>query len=719
MEQERILLAAAVFFPMAAGIVSYLIGRKNKKLRDQFVGLTAIAEFILMVMAVLWYGNAGGSCNIHGVCGFGLHFTADGFRVLYGAVAAFMWMMTSLFSEEYFAHYRNRNRYYLFQLITLGATEAVFLSGDLYTTFIFFEVMSFASYVWVAQDERKESLRAAATYLAVAVIGGLVMLMGLFLLYQQAGTLTISELYEACQGKNVYPAAVCLFFGFGAKAGAFPLHIWLPKAHPVAPASASALLSGILTKTGVFGILVISCQILLHDGVWGTFVLLTGVLTMAAGAVLALFSIDFKRTLACSSVSQIGFILTGIGMQGLLGEENALAVQGSFLHMLNHSLFKLVLFMAAGVIYMNLHKLDLNDIRGFGRKKPLLMGIYLCGALGIGGIPLFSGYVSKTLIHESIVEYIELLKEGVVSPVLLGAGDMKLIEWVFLVSGGFTVAYMCKLFFAVFIEKNSDPAVQEKYDAMSKSYMNKKSAFALTASAALFPAMGVLPSMTMDKAAEFVKGFFRLEHIHEVSYFSLTNLKGGLTSIAIGVLIYIVIGRLWMIRHDEIGNTVYVNRWPKVLDLEDYLYRPVLLKVLPSVCGGVCFVLDHAVDFLAKILPIAGSVEASFFDTLVDTIVVFLRKTIYKDSPQPQELLEGNALTYRLGSFVNRIVGILNKTAWRERPNEKDYTHQYALAYTSFKENTSLIGRSLSYGLILFCLGLLATLVYLLLVLAG
>lgn len=717
MEQERVLLAAAVFFPMAAGIVSYLTGRKNKKLRDQFVGLVAIMEFVLMVMVVLWYGTAGGFCTIPGVCGFGLHFTVDGFRALYGAVAAFMWMMTSLFSEEYFAHYRNRNRYYLFQLITLGATEAVFLSGDLYTTFIFFEVMSFASYVWVAQDERKESLRAAATYLGVAVIGGLVMLMGLFLLYHQAGTLTISELYDACQGKNVYPAAFCLFFGFGAKAGAFPLHIWLPKAHPVAPAPASALLSGILTKTGVFGILVISCRILFHDAVWGTFVLLIGVLTMAAGAVLALFSIDFKRTLACSSVSQIGFILTGIGMQGLLGEENALAVQGSFLHMMNHSLFKLVLFMTAGVIYMNLHKLDLNDIRGFGRKKPLLMGIYLCGALGIGGIPLFSGYVSKTLIHESIVEYIELLKEGVAEPALLGAGDMKLIEWVFLISGGFTVAYMCKLFFAVFIEKNSNPTVQAKYDAMSGTYMNKKSAFVLTVSAVLFPVMGILPHMTMDKAAGFVKGFFGLEHIHEVSYFSFANLKGGLTSITIGVVVYLLIGRLWMIRKEENGDTVYVDYWPRVLDLEDYLYRPILLRVLPSVCGAICFVLDHAVDFIAKILPIAGSVEASFFDTLVDTIVVFLRKTIYKDSPRPQELLEGNALTYRLGSLVNHVVGILNKTAWRERPNEKDYTHQYALAYTSFKENTSLIGRSLSYGLILFCLGLLATLVYLLLVL--
>lgn len=719
MEHERILLAAAVFFPMAAGIVSYLLGRKNKKLRNQFVELAAIAEFLLMVMVVLWYGKAGGSCAIPGVCGFGLHFTVDGFRALYGAVAAFMWMMTSLFSEEYFAHYRNRNRYYLFQLITLGATEAVFLSADLYTTFIFFEVMSFASYVWVAQDERKESLRAAATYLAVAVIGGLVMLMGLFLLYYQAGTLTINELYDACQGKNVYPAAVCLFFGFGAKAGAFPLHIWLPKAHPVAPAPASALLSGILTKTGVFGILVISCQILFHDAVWGTFVLLTGVLTMAAGAVLALFSIDFKRTLACSSVSQIGFILTGVGMQDLLGEENALAVQGSFLHMMNHSLFKLVLFMTAGVIYMNLHKLDLNDIRGFGRKKPLLMGIYLCGALGIGGIPLFSGYVSKTLIHESIVEYIELLKEGEFSSALLGAGDMKLIEWVFLISGGFTVAYMCKLFFAVFVEKNSDPEIQEKYDAMSGNYMNRKSVFALTASAVLFPIMGILPHMTMDKAAGFAKGFFRLEHIHEVSYFSFVNLKGGLTSIVIGAAVYLVIGRLWMIRKEENGDSTYVDYWPKVLDLEDFLYRPILLKVIPSVCGAVCFILDHAVDFIAKILPIAGSVEASFFDTLVDTIVVFLRKTIYKDSPQPQELLEGNALTYRLGSFINHIVAILNKTAWRDRPNEKDYTHQYALAYTSFKENTGLIGRSLSYGLILFCVGLLATLVYLLLVLAG
>ena len=406
----------------------------------------------------------------------------------------------------------------MFQLVTLGATEAIFLSADLYTTFVFFEIMSMASYVWVAQDERKESLRAGATYLAVAVIGGLVMLMGLFLLYFQAGTLEISQLHAACEGKNVYVAAACLFVGFGAKAGAFPLHIWLPKAHPVAPAPASALLSGILTKTGVFGILVISCQILLHDETWGSAVLIVGLITMFLGAVLAVFSIDFKRTLACSSVSQIGFILVGVGMQGILGEENALAVRGTFLHMMNHSLFKLVLFMVAGVIFMNLHKLDLNEIRGFGRKKPLLAVIYLMGALGIGGFPLWSGYISKTLLHESIVEYIHGLEAGHFAKGMFLVEDVKVFEWIFLISGGLTIAYMLKLFVAVFVDKNIDEEVQAKYDAMT-SYMSPASTFALVVSAVLIPLFGMFPGLTMNRLADMSQGFMGLAHVgHEVHY---------------------------------------------------------------------------------------------------------------------------------------------------------------------------------------------------------
>ena len=219
------------------------------------------------------------------------------------------------------------------------------------------------------------------------------------------------------------PGCVCC-----SGSGQRPAHIWLPKAHPVAPAPASALLSGILTKVGMFGILVLTSYLFLWDSGWGSLILILGVCTMVIGAVLALFSIDLKRTLACSSVSQIGFILVGVGMSGLLGEENALAIRGSLLHMVNHSLIKLALFMAAGVVFMNVHKLDLNEIRGFGRKKPLLNGIFLMGALGIGGIPLWNGYISKTLIHESIVEYLELLKEGAVSG-MFDAGALKAVEW--------------------------------------------------------------------------------------------------------------------------------------------------------------------------------------------------------------------------------------------------------------------------------------------------
>ncbi len=688
-----ILIYLMVFMPMAGAFVSYLIGRKNKKARDYFVSGLTILEFILAALLVAAdVGHEGTLVYVPEICGMGLTFTVDGFRVLYAAIACFMWMCTSLFSKEYFAHYRNRNRYYLFQLLTLGATAGIFLSGDLYTTFIFFEIMSVSSYVWVAHDETAPSMRAAATYLAVAIIGGLTLLMGLFLLYTQTGTLLISELYEACQGKNVYPACLCMLVGFGAKAGAFPLQIWLPKAHPVAPAPASALLSGILTKTGIFGVLVISCQILLHDAAWGAFILVIGLITMFLGALLAVFSIDFKRTLACSSVSQIGFILVGVGMQGLLGEHNEIAIRGTMLHMVNHSLFKLVLFMTAGVIYMNIHKLDLNDIRGFGRKKPLLKFIYLMGALGIGGIPLWSGYISKTLLHESMVEYIHELEGGHILDSIFSLHAMEIFEWIFLISGGMTIAYMTKLFVAVFVEKNKDAAVQAKYDGM-KNYLSPVSAVVLTVCAVLFPIMGSLPYATMDIMADMSEGFMGWNHAgHSVDYFTWVNLKGSVISIIIGALLYFGVIRTLLMKKQTDGSRDYVNRWWKYFDLEDYFYRPVLLKFLPTVCAAVCLVIDR----------------------FIDGIVIALRKTIYKDSLVYKEMDEGNGVTYAFGSLFNKAEVLLNKTIWRSHPKEMDFRHLFALRYVSFKENFGFIERSLSYGLILFCLGLCAVLIYLL-----
>ena len=706
-----ILIYLMVFGPMASAILSYLLGRKSKSGRDRFVWATVAGEFLLSLCLLLMFGGEAGEelVKVPGVCGFGLTFTAGGFRCIYAAIAAFMWLITGLISPEYFVHYRNRNRYYLFQLVTLGATVAVFLSGDLYTTFVFFEIMSLCSYVWVAQDEKAGSLRAGSTYLAVAVIGGMVLLMGIFLLYQEVGTLMISDLAAASAGKNLWPAALCMFVGFAAKAGSFPIHIWLPKAHPVAPAPASSLLSGILTKTGIFGILVISCHMLVHNELWGAFVLIIGVITMFLGALLALFSVNFKRTLACSSVSQIGFILVGVGMLVLLGEENILAARGTFLHMVNHSMFKLILFLVAAVIYMNTHKLDLNEIRGFGRKKPLLMFCYLMGALGIGGIPGWSGYVSKTLLHEGIVEYIHAMEGGHLHGTIFSIGSMKAIEWIFLVSGGLTVAYMCKLFAAVFLEKNRDVQVQAAYDA-KKPYWKPISAAALTTAAVLIPVMGMFPGLTMDRLADLAQGFLGVHHEgHAIHYFAWVNLKGGLTSIAIGAVLYFLVVRGWMIK-----DGIYVNRWPHWLDLEELLYRPLILKILPNIFGVICALMNRFMDVIAGLLPKIGALIAGIMDILTDGVVVALRKTVYRDSIQHEELEEGNALTHVIGVSLNLLEELLNKTIWRHHEHRKDLEHWFVLKYSAFKENATLIGRSLSFGLVLFSIGLCATLVYLL-----
>lgn len=695
--EMNMILAFLVFYPMIGALVSYIIGRFHKTARDYFADFVVISEFaVTLYLFCTFDGSRILSFSIDSFAGLGIGFVLDGFRSIYTLTAALMWMMTTVFSKEYFKHYHNRNRYYLFMLLTLGATMGVFLSADLYTTFIFFEMMSFTSYVWVAHDERKASLRAAETYLSVAVIGGMAMLMGLFLLYHELGTLEIAALLrlaKACPDKTLlYVAGGCITLGFGAKAGVFPLHIWLPKAHPVAPAPASALLSGILTKSGIFGMIVVSCNLLYGDGDWGSVILLLGCITMFGGALLALFSVDLKRTLACSSMSQIGFVTVGIGMQGLLGEENTMAAMGTLLHMVNHSLIKLVLFMAAGVVFMNVHMLNLNEIRGFGRKKPLLHFIFLMGALGIGGIPLWNGYISKTLLHESIVEYTQLLKEGVLMPAMFGVGAMKCIEWIFLISGGMTVAYMVKLYVAVFIEKNSDADRQERFDGM-KQYMNWQSKLALTVSAVLLPLMGCLPGIIMDFLAKRGIGFMNAEALGEtVHYFSINNLKGALISVIIGAALYGLILRPFFMRKTETGR-IYVNLWPSRLDLEDHFYRP-LIVVLCAVCG-----------FFARVC-----------DSLVDGVVVLLRKTVYRDKALPFELSEGTVFTYQLGRLMNKIEEWIEKKFPNEKRRHHEFIHELAMIHLEIRENRMVITRSLSFGLILFCVGLILTTVYLLIV---
>ena len=705
-----------VWFPFAAAFLCYLVGLRQKKVRDRLLQLSVITEMGLVVWAVLSWLRLGELTFIwEGFCMQGIYLKMDGFRVLYGCIAAFMWMMTGIFSREYFAHYRNRNRYYFFYLLTLGATLGVFLSGDFYTTFIFFELMSLTSYVWVVHDEKPAAMKAGEIYLAIAIIGGLVMLMGLFLLYDAAGTLRMSELYTAVAAVSaqkqtqLYAAGLCMLFGFGAKAGMFPLHIWLPKAHPVAPAPASALLSGILTKTGVFVVLAVCTEIFRYDPQWGKLVLYLGVITMFGGALLAVFSIDLKRTLACSSMSQIGFILVGAGMLELLGEENALAVRGTILHMVNHSIIKLVLFMAAGVVYMNLHQLDLNDIRGFGRRKPFLKGVFLMGALSIGGIPGWSGYVSKTLLHESIVEYTEeLAVHG--EPLLW----IHAIEWLFLFTGGMTIAYMTKLFIAVFVEEH--PVRQKEFDE-KKYYMNGESIFALLTPAVLLVLMGFFPYLTMNRIADQARGFLHgAAPVHAVHYFSLGNLKGAVISFAIGALVYFGFIRKFLIGKNDDQERVYLNVWPDWMDIEDLIYRPVLQKAAVTIVAGLSRIIDqmYVTQMLLKILLNVTAFFSRICDHLVDGILLFFRSTTHRSKTEQHIYLIGTRLSRTFGRILDNCVRVLNRTILRKRPVERSFVVTFAEWEEMARKTNRLISASLSFGLMLAATGLALTLVYLL-----
>lgn len=711
MRQDYLLLGL-VFYPMLGALAAYAAGRRSEAIRDAVVLWITGSEFLVCLLLLCLSGSAymkpltansfGMFCRLEQFAGLGIGFTLDGFRLVYITVVSFMWLVSSVVSLEYFKHGHNRNRFYLFLLLTYGAVMGVFLAEDLYTVFLFFEMLSFTSYAWVAHEEKEEALRAAGTYLGIAVIGGMVMLMGLFLYVDAMGTANFQMLNHpfismdrgsvpAANEKQIWIAGLCFLVGFGAKAGAFPLHVWLPKAHPVAPAPASALLSGVLTKCGIFGILILTCYLFTGMSAWGVLLLLIGTVTMLGGAVLALCSVDLKRTLACSSMSQIGFILIGVGMIALLGEENRLAVRGTVLYMVNHSLFKLVLFLAAGVVAMNTHKLNLNDICGFGRRKPLLHFIFLMGALGISGVPLWSGYVGKTLLHESIVEYMQhiQLSGGTAIP---GYTDMQALEWLFLVSGGITFAYMLKLYVCLFIQKNQDKDVQAAYDDMAGRYMNGKTADALTVSALLLPVMGIMPQLTMDKLADLGQGFCNpLLEMQEkqlpVRYFTAGNLKGAAISLCIGAVVYLVAVRILMYRKRR-----YCNLWPSIVDLEDLVYRPVLLGILPILLGCVCRVLDRLVDY----------------------IIVMLRKSIFRDSPIPHELGEGTVVTHAAGLLLDDGIALLNKTICKNKPIQISWEHKLASIREMLEENNVIITRSLSFGLMIFVMGLVGTLIYML-----
>lgn len=636
------ILIMLIVFPAAVAPILYFVARRT---RAGFPFTVAVAAVELAGTAALLFGDVT-------VSFLGLSLASDGFHSLYAVVTAFAFFVSALFSIEYFSHYKNHARYIFFFLMTLAATEGVFLSADLLTTFIFFEIVSFASFVWVLHDESKDAVAAAKTYLAVAVLGGMLLLAGLLFLSHTAGTLVISELSPEIEVP--FYVGILLLFGFAAKAGMFPLHIWLPRAHPVAPAPASALLSGILTKVGVYGIIITTVRLYSGNIRWGAILLVFGVITLLLGAVLALLSVDLKRTLACSSMSQIGFILTGIASAAILGEEGALAAAGVVLYMLNHSFMKLILFSAAGVVHMNLHKLNLNDIRGWGRGKPMLGVLFAWGGLGLAGFPLTGGYIAKTLIHEAIVESAELL------PLAHAA------EWLFLFGGGCTLAYMIKLFVVLFIER---PGRETK----KARYMSTLSVIALILSALPTVVTGIpaVASMIARRGMTFVGG----AAWREVNFFNLESLSGAAITITIGLLLYFCFVRTATRRRD--GE--YVNILPAWADLERSVY-------VPAIHGIVCF---------------GGAVCRLFGENTVSSLICRYGLRAFE------------IVCHAASDFVDAAVYVLRRTVFRQTATREKRRHTHPLIDAVYRERAT---DNFSYSLIVTSIGVCVILLFLLIV---
>ena len=426
------MLLLLILLPLAGALPLLLTCSENESGLGRWS--CAVTGLTLLVMVLAVCTRFGESLDIP-LCG--IRFTLDGFRCIYGLVVSFMWFVSALLTPQYFRGHHHLRRYHFFFLLCLSFTMGVFLSADLYTTFLFFELMSLSSYAWVVQEESPDALDAGKTYLAIAVLGGLVTLMGLFLLYRLTGTLVIAQLPDACamvtDRGQLWAAALCILFGFAAKAGVFPLHIWLPDAME-GPTPVSALIhaatmvvAGVYLVARMFPLFIGYAPEVLH---WTAYV---GAFTAFYAAVVACVQSDIKRVLAFSTISQIGFMLVALGVSTSADPHaGGLGYMASMFHLFTHAMFKALLFLGAGCIIHAVHSNEMSAMGGLRRYMPLTHLTFLVACLAIAGIWPLSGFFSKDEILTACFAF---------SPVM---------GWVMTAIAGLTAFYMFRLYYGVF-----------------------------------------------------------------------------------------------------------------------------------------------------------------------------------------------------------------------------------------------------------------------------
>ncbi len=621
-----ILPLAIVMIPFIGAALATPLGRFSEKYRD-YLTLTVTAVTCILSAVLFFYSWQETVIAKYNV-GFGelpLYFRVDRLGAVFNLLSSFVWLLATIFSLSYMTHEKRRNRYYTFYLLTLGGCLGVFLTADLFSLFFFFELMSVASYLLVVHNQSEEAISAGRLYIFLGIFGGLCLLAATILLYWYTGSVLIEpSLEELIMVPARILILVLLLIGFGIKAGMVPLHIWLPKAHPVAPAPASALLSGIMIKTGAYGIIRVLTVIYTPAGgeakqLWafseqiGYIMIWFGIATMLIAAVMALFQLNAKRILAYSSVSQMGYILMGVGVCAYLGLDGAVAFGGFSFHIINHAFFKAGMFMMVGAVFFRTGEIELNRLGGLWRDFPVTTFIFLLAAMGIAGIPGLNGYTSKVLLHHAIVEAYE--HHHLIS--------LYWAERIFMLTGVLTTTYIVRLFSSIFL--GSKP---EHLQSVAKEPWNEKIVFITIGAIMLF--IGTNPFIALEKfitplAKSFPFDAYSIKYLLEVDFWDIHDLAGMAWIVAIAA-VFFTAGTL---------TGLFKIKLPGWLSIEQILYRPLVsLMILVFTRGGRA--LELAVDSAYLNSPrlltyycIGGKIFDSAADYLVAGTLEPLKKVSY------------------------------------------------------------------------------------------
>lgn len=390
--------------PLGTAFIIVLLGKVKEIYSDILAILATLILAILPFILILTLGKEGVFVYTIGKWfpPQGINLVLDGLSRLILIIINVVAFLAIIYSVSYMKRFTAKSRYYSLFMLMLVGMNGVVLTGDFFNLFVFAEIAAISSYALVAFGVEAEELEASFKYMVMGSIATTLILFSIGLLYGLTGSLNMADVGRIIQGKSntLLSFSMVLFLtGFGLKAAIIPFHAWLPDAHPSAPAPISAMLSGVLIKAlGVYAIMRIFFNVFgVSLQLFWVFMIL-GVLSAIGGGLLALRQDDLKRLLAYSSISQIGYIMLGLGCGNYWG------ILGALFHLLNHASFKSLLFLNSGAVEYSLGTRKLEKMGGLSKVMPVTGATSTIGSLSISGIPPFNGFWSKLFIIIGLVQ---------------------------------------------------------------------------------------------------------------------------------------------------------------------------------------------------------------------------------------------------------------------------------------------------------------------------